>query len=202
MVKIKICGLTNINDISYANEAMPDYIGFVFAKSKRQINFELAKELRKNLSASIKAVGVFVNEEIGIIKDLCDKNIIDLVQLHGDENKEYIKMLKKEISKPVIKAIRVKNSLNDVSFNTDYILFDTFSKNQYGGSGESFNWSLVKNYKQPFFLAGGLNIENIENAIKIANPYCVDISSGVETNGVKDRGKMIEIVKKVRSAKL
>jgi phosphoribosylanthranilate isomerase len=202
MSKIKICGLTNLNDINYANEAMPDFIGFVFAKSKRQIDFNLANELKKNLSPNIKAVGVFVNEKIDIIKALCDNSIIDIVQLHGDENQEYIKILKTKISKPIIKAIRVENNIKDVSFNTDYILFDTFNKNQYGGSGESFNWNLVKNYEKPFFLAGGLNIGNIENAIKIANPYCVDISSGVETNGIKDKNKILELVRKVRSMKL
>lgn len=199
MTKIKICGLTKIDDINYANEALPDYIGFVFAKSKRQIDFHTASHLKKSLSSNIKAVGVFVNEDIANIKKLCDENIIDIIQLHGDENEEYIKEIMKIGKKPIIKALRIENQVYNLETNADYILFDTFSKKQYGGSGESFNWDLIKFYKQPFFLAGGLNISNVENAIKQTRPFCVDISSGVEIDGIKDRYKMLEIVKKVRS---
>ena len=201
MTKIKLCGLTSLNDIHYANEAMPDYIGFVFAKSKRQIDFQTAAYFKQNLSPDIKAAGVFVNEDMAFIKQLCDENIIDMVQLHGDEDGKYLSQLKQLIDQPIIKAIRIENRFGKLQSDADYILFDTFHKNMYGGSGESFDWNLIAGFPIPFFLAGGLNITNIEKAVRLTKPFCVDVSSGVETNGTKDLYKMLEIVKKVRSIK-
>lgn len=251
--KIKICGIKSFKDIGYVNEAMPDYIGFVFAKGKRHVDFNRAYLLKAELDKRIKAVGVFVNEDIDFIKKCCTVGVIDIIQLHGDEDDEYIRQLKISISKPIIKAFRVRslpgkktnphseilqsqstdiaslnestssnndfissyNTTNEVDFpktNTllvpdkmsaliDFPLFDTFSESAYGGTGESFNWEIIKNYEKPFFLAGGLNIDNIEKAISTATPFCVDISSGVETNGIKDRQKINDIVKLVRQIK-
>lgn len=198
MTKIKICGIKTIEEIQYINKAMPDFVGFVFAKSKRQISLETALLLKKSLDTKIKSVGVFVNEDICNIKKLCDEKIIDIVQLHGDENDAYIKKLKSKIACPIIKAIRVQNN-HIPNYDTDFILFDSFNKNEYGGTGESFDWEIIKDYKSQFFLAGGLNLLNVEQAIKQANPYCVDVSSGVETQGKKSEQKIIDIVKLVRS---
>jgi phosphoribosylanthranilate isomerase len=199
MTKIKICGIKSLNDIEYVNEAQPDYIGFVFAKSKRYVDYDLASLLKTKLSKQIQVAGVFVNEDINFIKKICEKAIIDIVQIHGDENGEYISTLKKAVNKPIIKAVRVKEKIDTIDKDIAYILFDTYNKNEYGGTGESFNLNLIKEYKKPFFLAGGLKYINVVDAINLVHPYCVDISSGVETNGVKDRQKIIDIVNLVRS---
>ena len=201
MTKIKICGIKSFKDIEYINEAQPDYIGFVFAKSRRHIDFNLAYLLKTELNQYIQAIGVFVNEDINFIAKLCDRNIIDIVQIHGDENEEYISALKRAVCKPIIKAVRVKERMDILYNDIDYTLFDTYNKVEYGGTGESFNWNMIKGYKKPFFLAGGLSYSNVVDAIHSAHPYCVDISSGVETNGVKDRQKIIDIVNLVRSLK-
>ncbi len=197
MTKIKICGLSRIQDIEAVNSALPDYIGFVFAKSRRQVDNDTAAMLKRALDTRIKAVGVFVNEEITKIQELCRSGIIDMVQLHGDEDNGYIKSLRGAVNVPIIKGVRGGSDFNTThanSFDCDYLLFDTYMGNEYGGTGKSFDWSLLKNFKKPFFLAGGIDIKNIKTAIKTANPYCVDVSSGVETDGVKDETKIKEIV--------
>ena len=201
MTKIKICGIKTIKDIENINEAQPDYIGFVFAKSKRQVDFNLAYLLKTKLNHQIEAIGVFVNEDINFIEKLCNENIIDIVQIHGDENEEYVSKLKKAVFKPIIKTVRVKDRIDTLYNDISYILFDTYNKDEYGGTGKSFNWDLIKGYKKPFFLAGGLGISNAAEAIHSVHPYCVDVSSGVETGGVKDRQKIIDIVNLVRSLK-
>lgn len=198
MTKIKICGLSRPEDIEAVNVARPDYIGFVFARSKRQVDAETAKQLKAALDPEIKAVGVFVNHPGNEIIALATNGIIDVIQLHGDEDEETIFKLKDAVSIPVIKAMRIRNKKDIKNTAGDYRLFDTYGVNQYGGSGECFNWNLLKDTKGEFFLAGGLNIENIEAAISQVNPYGVDISSGVETNGKKDRDKIIKIVEKIR----
>lgn len=202
MTKIKICGLSRPEDIIAVNQARPDYIGFVFAKSRRQVTQEKAEQLKKLLHPSIKVVGVFVNEEIdGIIK-ICMNNTIDIIQLHGDENDNYIKELRKSCSLPVIKAVRVRNP-EDIkraeSFTCDDLLLDAYTEHEYGGSGISFDWSMVKKISKPYLLAGGIHSGNILDAIRICNPYGLDVSSGVETDGLKDINKIIEIVTKIRS---
>lgn len=200
MSKIKICGLTRTVDIDMVNEVLPDYIGFVFAKSKRQVSEERASELKLRLSSQIKAVGVFVNEDPDKIIRLCKGEIIDIIQLHGDEDEDYITALKKEVSNPIIKAVRVRSTedIQKAAFTCDYLLLDTYKDNQYGGSGESFDWSVITNTNKPVFLAGGIHIGNVEHAIRLTDPYCIDVSSGVETEGYKDRNKIAEIVSKVR----
>jgi phosphoribosylanthranilate isomerase len=186
-MKIKICGLVKECDIDYVNEALPDYAGFVFAKSKRKISADRAYALKRGLSPFIKAVGVFVDHDISFVRDLLERGIIDIAQLHGHEDEEYISA----ISAPVIKAVRIGEKFD---YPADYLLFDSSS----GGSGEAFDWSLIPKIDKPFFLAGGINIGNITKAMKV-NPFAIDVSSGVETNGVKDREKILEIVRSVRN---
>lgn len=206
--KIKICGLKRKKDIEIVNKYRPDYIGFVFAESKRKVIKEQAMELRKILNSDILAVGVFVNEDIDKIVDLVEDKVIDLIQLHGDEDKEYIiklreALLTKQIDAKIIKAIRVESGDNvkEILMRNDlldYILFDTYSSKEYGGTGQAFDWNILKDIKQPFFLAGGLNSENVNDAIKTCNPYVVDVSSAVETDGYKDEEKIKEFITKIK----
>lgn len=205
MTKIKICGLTRKADILAVNEVLPDYIGFVFARSIRKVSEETAMELKELLRPEILSVGVFVNEELDRISHLCDRGIIDVVQLHGDETPSYINKLKEYIHCPIIKALRVsgKDVLKDVEgIPCDYLLLDTYHKEQYGGTGERFDWSVIPKLSQPYFLAGGIGCNNILEAIKLVKPYCVDVSSAVETEGFKDTVKIKEIVQKVRKVSI
>lgn len=202
MTKIKICGLSREEDIIAVNETMPDYIGFVFAESKRRISREKALELKKLLNPNIKAVGVFVNAPITEVANCCADNTIDLIQLHGDESDEYMAQLKSITDKPIIRAVRVRSTEDIMKADhlpCDYLLFDTYIKDQYGGSGVTFDWSLIPKIEKPFFLAGGLDRTNINEAVRQCDPYCLDISSGVETNWRKDNKKIKEIVTIVRS---
>lgn len=202
MSLIKICGLCRTEDIAFANSVKPDFVGFVFAPSKRQINFEQALNFRKLLNKSIKVVGVFVNCDISDIKRIHEQKIIDIVQLHGDENNDYIAKIK-EFNLSVIKAIPVGKTLPTdeiMGYNSDFLLFDKLSSKARGGLGEAFDWSLVKDTKHDYFLAGGINLDNLDDALKL-NPYAIDISSGVEKNGVKNLELMVEIVRKIRENK-
>lgn len=184
---VKICGLRRIEDIEYANLLKPDFIGFIFAEGfKRRIDYSKALELKKNLDKDIKTVGVYINQEISYIKEAIDLGIIDLIQLHGNESDEYIQALKKEV-----KNVPIINVYRDSPY-ADYVLYD----GKKPGSGELFDWCEVKTNK-PFFLAGGLNSENVVEAKKL-NPFCIDTSSGVETDGYKDFNKMKEFIEKVR----
>ncbi len=202
MSKIKICGLTRQEDIRIVNEVLPDYIGFVFAESRRQVKDDQAKQLKRMLSPKIKAVGVFVNDNPRHIAELCDQGIIDLVQLHGDETEDYIKSLRAVTKKEIIKAVRVKNAADITqAFHSgaDYLLLDAFHKEQYGGSGVAFDWSMISKPVRSYFLAGGLNEGNIVQAVRQYQPFAVDVSSGVETDGRKDNQKIRTIISKVRS---
>ena len=192
-IKIKFCGLFREEDIEYANKLNPDYIGFVFAKSKRQITREKAINLKNKLKSNIKAVGVFVDEDIEKIIDLLSNGVIDIAQLHGNEREEDIKTIKEKTKKQVIKAIRV-TSTEDIEIwknsCADFLLLDNGQ-----GTGKAFDWNNVKNLNRPFFLAGGLSIDNIREAIEKVSPMAIDISSGIESNGVKDYEKMKEVMK-------
>ena len=207
--KIKLCGLSREQDIEYVNAALPDFAGFVFAESRRQINADTAYKLKSLLDPRILSVGVFVNEDMAYIKGLCCEGVIDYVQLHGDEDIAYIQKLnelleRSNCSKPIIKAIRVKGEqalASTAELPVSYLLLDTYSTSAYGGTGKTFDWSLAVSAPKPVFLAGGLNIHNVASAINTANPYCVDISSGVESDGFKDRAKIINIVKLIRSVR-
>ncbi len=203
MTKIKICGLKGPRDIEAVNEALPDYIGFVFAKSRRMVSHEQASDMKSRLSDRILAVGVFVNAALDEIAGLCKDRVIDLVQLHGDEDASYLQRLRSAVPNPIIKAVRVQNAgqvLSAQSLPCDYLLLDAYRENVYGGSGESFDWSVIPTLNKPFFLAGGLKPENVGAALEI-EPYCLDVSSGAETGGVKDRGKIRKIVETVRRGK-
>ncbi|MDR1246244.1 MAG: phosphoribosylanthranilate isomerase [Clostridiales Family XIII bacterium] len=200
MSRIKICGLSREEDVEYANICLPDYIGFVFAESRRRIDAEKAAALKSRLNPCVKAVGVFVNEEPAKIKALCDARITDLIQLHGDEDEAYILSLKSMIMQPVIKAVAAEASMGETSSAADYLLFDTGGTGLRGGSGRTFSWEIVRDVKKPYFLAGGLNAGNIAEALRMLDPFCIDVSSGVETGGRKDFEKMRVIVRAVRAA--
>lgn len=195
MTKIKLCGLTRIGDIEAANRIMPDYVGFVFAsKSKRRISPETAMQLKQALSPRIKAVGVFVNESVESVAKLLKYGIIDIAQLHGDEDEEYISRLRRLSKKPLIKAFRVKSPADiraAENCTSDYVLMDSGA-----GTGRTFNWTLLMS--KPYFLAGGLDPDNIADAIKQLNPYAVDVSSGIEIDGTKDEAKMAAFAAAVR----
>lgn len=197
MTVIKLCGLRRPLDIVAANGLKPEYIGFVFArKSKRYVEPEKAMELKQLLLPDIKAVGVFVNEELSVVADLLNKGVIDVAQLHGSESEEYVAELKKATGKPVIRAFKVATTgdvESAVKSAANYILLDAGS-----GDGVTFDWSIVKDVKRPFFLAGGLNPGNVGDAVAAVHPYAVDVSSGIETDGFKDIDKMTAFVKAVR----
>lgn len=207
MVKLKICGMRRSEDIEMANRHKPDYIGFVFAESPRKVSYEQAKELSGLLSDEIVPVGVFVNEHMKLIVDLFKDGIIEMAQLHGDEDEKYIRNLKdksiEETGKqiPVINAIEIKDGAdyNDELLKwrdsaSDYFILDSGK-----GSGKTFDWSLIdiesEFFKNSIFLAGGLNSENLALAIGEFNPFAVDLSSSVETDGFKDEEKIKDIIK-------
>ncbi len=197
MTKIKLCGLSLPCDIEVANELKPDYIGFVFApKSRRYVTYKKAEELKSLLSPDIEAVGVFVNEPSPKIATLLKKGIIDIAQLHGDEDEDYIAELRLLTDKTIIKAFRIKTA-NDIKIveqsTADDILLDSGA-----GTGTVFDWDLLKSIQRPYFLAGGLDARNVASAIKTLHPYAVDVSSGIETAGVKDKTKMAAFVAAVR----
>ena len=203
MTKIKICGLKREEDVFFANEVRPDYIGFVFAPSKRQISPEKAQQFRSLLQADIPAVGVFVNAPEEEILSLAKKGTIQMIQLHGGESRAYIRTIKEKSGLPVIKAVSIQTLEDLFSWQdcaADALLFDQGS----GGSGKRFDWNLLKQtagqkYEgKPFFLAGGIAPENAEEAIRTCHPYALDVSSGVETGGVKDFLKMQSLVRLVR----
>lgn len=196
--KIKLCGLSRLCDIEAANELKADYIGFIFAaKSHRYVTFEKAAELKRNLSTEIKAVGVFVNETPETVAELLNTGTIDLAQLHGKEDEEYIRRLRELTDKPLIKAFRIDTDADIATAKAstaDYILLDSGD----GGTGTSFDWNLVRDIGRPWFLAGGLDADNVREAIRKLSPYAVDVSSGIETEKVKDREKMKAFVNDVR----
>lgn len=200
MIKIKFCGLTRTEDIEIVNRLKPDYIGFVFyPPSKRNVSSGTAEKLKSKLSKDIQAVGVFVDEPPESIANLLDKNIIDVAQLHGNEDEEYIAKLRSLTSKPIIKAFRI-DSIADVQkaekSTADYVLLDSGD----GGTGTRFDWNLLSQIKRQYFLAGGLNVSNICQIEKY-RPYAVDVSSGIETDSVKDESKMTAFMNSVRNMK-
>lgn len=197
--KIKICGLTRFEDIEVANALLPDYIGFVFwERSKRNVSKEQAKELKNRLDSRIKAVGVFVDAEIDFIADLVSCGIIDVAQLHGSEDEDYILQLRERLGgAEIIKAFNINKieSFDEVEKSSaDHIMIDSGK-----GSGITFDWSKLERLERPYFLAGGLSAENISDVLASIKPFAVDVSSGVETDGLKDASKMKRFVESVRS---
>ncbi|MBR6384533.1 MAG: phosphoribosylanthranilate isomerase [Ruminococcus sp.] len=189
MTKIKMCGMCRIEDIEYANKILPEFVGYIFAeKSRRFITPEKAESFTEILDKRINPVGVFVNADIEYISDIAERKIINIIQLHGNEDDDYINTLRKKTNLPIIKAFKVK-SVDDVknaeNSQADMILLDSGE-----GSGELFNHDFLKNINRPYFLAGGLNPENIRRIIEKFSPYAVDVSSGIETDKIKDFDKM------------
>ena len=205
MTKVKICGLRREEDIRIVNKYLPDYIGFVFADSKRKVSREEAQKLKSQLDERIHSVGVFVNAPIEEIAALVKVRIINSIQLHGDEDRNYMDALR-SITKeavPIIKALRATKEADldkGRKLPADYFLLDTYAVEHYGGIGKTFDWKLVPKDFGRFYLAGGLNSCNVTKAIEMLHPYCVDISSGVETEGFKDEKKVMEFIHAVRTA--
>lgn len=196
MTKIKICGLFRDIDIDAVNEAEPDYIGFVFAHSRRQVTVAQAREMRSRLHPSIIPVGVFANAPAEQIVQLYQAQVIGMAQLHGQEDEAYIQYLKYLCDVPVIKAIRVNvaaDILKQQLSAADYLLLD----NGTGGTGKAFDWKLIPEMVKPYFVAGGI-VENNMNAALALLPFCIDVSSGAETDGFKDREKILRLVSRVR----
>jgi phosphoribosylanthranilate isomerase len=199
MTKIKICGIRRDEDIAFINEARPDYIGFIlnFPKSHRNITPDRAAQLKAGLAPGIKAVGVFVNQPLETVANVANRGIVDVIQLHGQEDEGYIARLRQLVAVPIWKAFKIRSQADldaAAASSADEILLD----NGYG-TGQSFDWSLTGGLTRPFLLAGGLTPENIPQAIAQMAPKLIDISSGVETDGAKDRAKILAAVQAVRT---
>ena len=200
--KIKICGLRRREDILAVNEAKSDYCGFIieFPSSFRSVTADEVRELVKELDPEIRPVGVFVNAPMELVRTLLDDGTLALAQLHGQEDENYIRQLRIMKDQLLIKAFSIKTEADikkAIRSEADYILLDQGA----GGTGETFDWSLVPAIKRPWFLAGGLGCENLESAIHLLHPWAVDLSSSVETGGHKDPDKILEAVYAVRSIK-
>ncbi len=197
MTKIKFCGLSRPCDIAAANKLWPEYIGFVFApKSRRYVTPEQAADLKRMLAPGIQAVGVFADEPAENVAALLERGVIDIAQLHGGEDEAYIEKLRTLVRKPIIKAFRIR-AAEDVraaeSSKADAVLLDSGA-----GTGSVFDWALLRGVKRPYFLAGGLNARNVGEAVSRLRPCAVDVSSGIETDGVKDMKKMAAFAAAVR----
>lgn len=200
MVEVKICGLTAMKDISIVNKYRSDYAGFVFADSRRRVTPGIVTEMVEALLPSIKKVGVFVNENAERINEIVESCQLDIVQLHGDETPYFCSLIRK----PVWKAIRIKGreSLEIArEYNVDALLLDTYSKDHYGGVGRTFDWDIASEIGRikKVVLAGGLTSHNVSGAIDVIRPFCVDVSSGVETECTKDEAKVKEFIDKIKS---
>ena len=196
-VKIKFCGIKNPEDIEAVNRIRPEYIGFVFwEKSRRYVTSEAAAELKAKLDPAIQAVGVFVDEDPGVVEKLLGEGLIDLAQLHGQETDEMVRQLQERTGKQIIRAFQIRTAADmeeALKSSADYLLLDSGT-----GSGRTFDWSLLRRPLKPFFLAGGLKPENVAEAIRQFRPFAVDVSSGIETDGKKDHEKMSAFAGAVR----
>lgn len=208
--KVKICGITNLEDARFASGAMVDYLGFIFTESSpRYIDPEKAGAI-VNWVEGPEKVGVFMNQPLDDVNVLAKFSGIDLVQLHGNETIEYCQL----IEKPIIKVIHVGESSTKKEIETqvalysevaDYLLFDTKANGKFGGTGKTFDWSLLNEIADdiPFFLAGGLNPENVSQAIETVQPFAVDLNSGVEEEpGLKDFEKIEQLMENLKSYKI
>lgn len=209
--KVKMCGISKIETIPAVVEAKPDYMGLVFAPSKRQVTVEQAKILIEELHKQcinhydtkvVKTVGVFVNETLDNLVRIADTANLDAVQLHGDEDEAFIQSLKERTNVEVWKAIQIRTAADTekwIDSSADMLLFDAYHKDERGGTGEVFDWSSLDAFERPFMLAGGIDSTNVARAIRTVRPYGIDISSGIETNGVKDDEKITAFTKIVKS---
>ena len=197
-MKIKICGITNIKDAEYSYQLGADALGFIFyKKSKRYIEPQIAQEIIAQLPPFLTKVGVFVNEDPQVVNQLGKELKLNLIQLHGDESKDYIN----KIDYPVIKAFRVDDNFNFVqleNYENCYFLLDAYNQKEYGGTGEQFDWTRIPgSIKTKIILAGGVSEENIELIYRTIKPYAIDLSSSVEIQpGIKDHTKLEKLFKK------
>ena len=216
--KIKMCGISKVETIPAVVEAKPDYMGLVFAPSKRQVTVDQAKILVEELhrgyakkygsdtehdkNDTIKTVGVFVNETVDNLVTIANEANLDAVQLHGDEDEAFIQSLKERTNVEVWKAVQIRSAVDAeawIDSSADMLLFDAYHKDERGGTGEVFDWSSLDEFERPFMLAGGIDSTNVARAIRTVRPYGIDISSGIETNGVKDDEKITAFTKIVKS---
>lgn len=198
MTKIKICGISTVEEACYCVEAGADALGLVFAPSPRRVDLAMARKITTSLPPFIQRVGVFVNMEQAQVRQIAWDAGLTALQFHGREGGDYCN----SFSLPVIKAVAVR-SASDFAELDDFpvaaILLDSYDPKLAGGTGRIFDWTLTNNsFKKPIVLAGGLHAENVEEAIKQVKPYAVDVSSGVETNGKKDKGKIQAFIAAVR----
>ena len=228
--KVKMCGISNVETIPAIIDAKPDYMGLVFAPSKRQVTVEQAKTLVEELykqnvvgnnseveqtepvtildtasSETIKTVGVFVNETVENLLKIAEEVKLDVIQLHGDEDESFIQILKEQSNVEVWKAVQVRSAADAekwIDSSADILLFDAYHKDERGGTGEVFDWSSLDEFERPFMLAGGIDSANVARAIRTVRPYGLDISSGIETEGVKDNEKMKAFTNIVRTIAL
>ena len=216
--KVKMCGISKVETIPAIVDAKPDYMGLVFAPSKRQVTVDQAKTLVEELhrgyaqkygsdtehdkNDTIKTVGVFVNETVDNLITIANEANLDAVQLHGDEDETFIQSLKERTNVEVWKAIQIRTAADTekwIDSSADMLLFDAYHKDERGGTGEVFDWSSLDAFERPFMLAGGIDSTNVARAIRTVRPYGIDISSGIETNGVKDDEKITAFTKIVKS---
>ena len=209
--KVKMCGISKVETIPAIIDAKPDYMGLVFAPSKRQVTVEQAKILIEELHKQcinhydikvVKTVGVFVNETLDNLVRIADTANLDAVQLHGDEDEAFIQSLKERTNVEVWKAIQIRTAADTekwIDSSADMLLFDAYHKDERGGTGEVFDWSSLDAFERPFMLAGGIDSTNVARAIRTVRPYGIDISSGIETNGMKDDKKITAFTKIVKS---
>ena len=216
--KVKMCGISKVETIPAVVEAKPDYMGLVFAPSKRQVTVDQAKILVEELhrgyakkygsdtehdkNDTIKTVGVFVNETVDNLVTIANEANLDAVQLHGDEDEAFIQSLKERTNVEVWKAVQIRSAADAekwIDSSADMLLFDAYHKDERGGTGEVFDWSSLDAFERPFMLAGGIDSTNVARAIRTVRPYGIDISSGIETNGVKDDEKITAFIKIVKS---
>ena len=228
--KVKMCGISKVDTIPAIIDAKPDYMGLVFAPSKRQVTVDQAKTLVEELykqnvvgnnseaeqtepvtsldtasSETIKTIGVFVNETVENLLKIAEEVKLDVIQLHGDEDESFIQILKEQSNVEVWKAVQVRSAADAekwIDSSADMLLFDAYHKDERGGTGEVFDWSSLDEFERPFMLAGGIDSTNVARAIRTVRPYGLDISSGIETNGVKDNEKMKAFTNIVRTIAL
>ena len=193
MTKVKICGLSTASAVETACQAGADYIGFVFAESRRKVSLEQAQKLAALVPPAVRKVGVFVSPSLAELQEAISVANLDLVQIHGDFDEEFLT----QIGRPVIRAYQVKGALKDVSQQADYLLFDA----PLAGSGQTFDWQLLadKQIEQDYFIAGGLAVDNVAEAKETFHPYALDVSSGVETDGYKDLNKIRAFIERVKA---
>lgn len=204
-MKVKFCGMRRAADIEYANEYRPDYVGFILSDGfKRSIDFGTFYELNTYLDKDIKRAGVFVNEPLENILRCAYNENLDVIQLHGDENREYIKKLRENFFGEIWKAVRVKNA-DDIEnadrLGADMLLLDSFVPDSYGGTGVTADLNSIRKarFKTPFFIAGGLNCTNVKQIVEDIRPDGVDVSGGIETDGFKNKDKIKKFMEIVRS---